>query len=177
MRISDWSSDVCSSDLERQKFDPAQDMRSNLGKLVRLNDDGSEPADNPFADQGGVAAQVWSLGHRNLLGIDFDAQGRLWEVEMGPKGGDELNLVERGGNYGYPIVSNGDPYDGRDIPDHPPRPEYEAPKLWWTPSITPAGLAWYGGDLYPCCKNILLMGALSGQGQLGKAAGSANVCQ
>src|SRR3546814_1730846 len=83
-------------------------MQSNLGKLVRLNDDGSEPADNPFADQGGVAAQVWSLGHRNLLGIDFDAQGRLWEVEMGPKGGDELNLVERGGNYGYPIVSNGD---------------------------------------------------------------------
>src|SRR3546814_18983352 len=75
------------------------------------------------------------------------------------KGGDEVNLVERGGNYGYPIVSNGDHYDGKDIPDHPTRPEYEAPKLWWNPSISPAGLAWYGGDLYPGWKNSLLMGA------------------
>src|SRR3546814_14780863 len=83
---------------------------------------------------------------------------------MGPKGGDEVNLVERGANYGYPIVSNGDHYDGKAIPDHPTRPEFNAPKLWWNPSISPAGLAWYGGDLYSGWKNSLLMGALSGQG-------------
>ncbi|PAL22744.1 PQQ-dependent sugar dehydrogenase [Sphingopyxis sp. GW247-27LB] len=149
---------------ERQKFDPAQDMGKNLGKVIRLNPDGSVPADNPFADKGGITAQIWSLGHRNLLGIAFDATGKLWQQEMGPKGGDEVNLVERGGNYGYPIVSNGDHYDGKDIPDHPTRPEFNAPKLWWNPSISPAGLAWYGGDLYPGWKNSLLMGALSGEG-------------
>ncbi|WP_192878876.1 PQQ-dependent sugar dehydrogenase [Sphingopyxis lindanitolerans] len=149
---------------ERQKFDPAQDMGKNLGKIVRLKPDGSVPADNPFAERGGVTAQIWSLGHRNLLGIAFDGSGKLWQQEMGPKGGDEVNLVERGANYGYPIVSNGSHYDGKDIPDHPTRPEYAAPKLWWNPSISPAGLAWYGGDLYPGWKNSLLMGALSGQG-------------
>ncbi|MCI0671853.1 MAG: PQQ-dependent sugar dehydrogenase, partial [Myxococcaceae bacterium] len=89
---------------ERQKFDPAQDMSTNLGKVLRLNADGSAPADNPFAAQGGVAAQVWSLGHRNPLGIAFDADGRLWVHEMGPQGGDELNLIERGANYGWPVV-------------------------------------------------------------------------
>lgn len=149
---------------ERQKFDPAQDRNANLGKIVRLNPDGSIPADNPFADQGGVAAQIWSLGHRNILGLAFDGDGRLWNQEMGPKGGDEVNLVERGANYGYPIVSNGDHYDGRPIPDHATRPEFAAPKLWWNPSVSPAGLVWYGGDLYPGWKNSLLMGALSGQG-------------
>ena len=148
---------------ERQKFDPAQDMQSNLGKLVRLNDDGSVPADNPFADQGGVAAQVWSLGHRNLLGIDFDAQGRLWEVEMGPRGGDELNLVERGGNYGYPVVSNGDHYDGRDIPDHDTRPEFDAPKVSWSPVISPSSLLVYSGGMFPDWRGDAFIGGLSSE--------------
>lgn len=151
---------------ERQKFDPAQDMKANLGKILRLNPDGSVPADNPFADQGGVTAQIWSLGHRNILGLAFDATGKLWNQEMGPKGGDEVNLVEAKANYGYPIVSNGDHYDGKDIPDHPTRPEFAAPKLWWNPSVSPAGLAFYNGDLYPGWKNSLLMGALSGEGLL-----------
>lgn len=154
---------------ERQKFDPAQDMDKNLGKVIRLKPDGSIPADNPFADasgsdRNGITAQIWSLGHRNLLGLAFDGTGRLWQQEMGPKGGDEVNLVERGANYGYPIVSNGDHYDGKDIPDHPTHPEFTAPKLWWNPSISPAGLAWYDGSLYPGWKNSLLMGALSGEG-------------
>jgi glucose/arabinose dehydrogenase len=148
---------------ERQKFDPAQDMQSNLGKLTRLNDDGSVPADNPFADKGGVTAQVWSLGHRNLLGIDFDAQGRLWEVEMGPKGGDELNLIERGGNYGYPIVSNGDHYDGRVIPDHDTRPEFNAPKAWWNPVISPSSLLVYSGAMFPDWQGDGFIGGLSSQ--------------
>ena len=149
---------------ERQKFDPAQDMKANLGKILRLNPDGSIPTDNPFADQGGVTAQIWSLGHRNILGLAFDGTGKLWNQEMGPKGGDEVNLVEAKANYGYPIVSNGDHYDGKDIPDHPTRPEFAAPKLWWNPSVSPAGLVWYNGDLYPGWKNSLLMGALSGAG-------------
>ena len=149
---------------DRQKFDPAQDMNANLGKIVRLNPDGSVPADNPFAEQGGVAAQIWSLGHRNILGLAFDGAGQLWNQEMGPKGGDEVNLVERGANYGYPIVSNGDHYDGRPIPDHATRPDFAAPKLWWNPAVSPGGLAWYGRDVYPGWKNSLLMGALSGEG-------------
>lgn len=149
---------------ERQKFDPAQDMKANLGKILRLNPDGSVPADNPFAGEGGVTAQIWSLGHRNILGLAFDGTGKLWNQEMGPKGGDEVNLVEAKANYGYPVVSNGDHYDGKDIPDHPTRPEFAAPKLWWNPSVSPAGLAFYNGDLYPGWKNSLLMGALSGEG-------------
>ncbi|NDK38501.1 PQQ-dependent sugar dehydrogenase [Pseudoxanthomonas gei] len=146
---------------ERQKFTPAQDMQSNLGKIIRLNDDGSVPADNPFAKDGGVAAQVWSLGHRNALGIAFDAQGRLWENEMGPKGGDELNLIERGRNYGYPVVSNGDHYDGRDIPDHSTRPEFEAPKASWNPVISPAGLVIYSGKTFADWQGDAFIGGLS----------------
>ena len=133
---------------DRQKFDPAQDMQGNLGKILRLNDDGSVPADNPFAARGGVAAEVWSLGHRNPLGIAFDANGDLWNTEMGPRGGDELNRVVRGKNYGYPVVSNGRHYSGRGIPDHDTRPEFEAPKAWWTPVISPGGLMIYSGKLF-----------------------------
>lgn len=134
---------------ERKKFDPAQDMMQNLGKIVRLHPDGSVPYDNPFADRGGVMAEIWSLGHRNPLGIAFDEQGRLWSSEMGPRGGDELNLIVRGENYGYPIVSNGRHYSGRDIPDHDTRPEFAEPKVWWTPVISPGGLLFYTGDLFP----------------------------
>lgn len=148
---------------ERQKFDPAQDMNSNLGKIIRLNDDGSIPADNPFASQGGVAAQVWSLGHRNPLGIAFNAQGQLWEIEMGPKGGDELNLVEKSQNYGYPLVSNGDHYDGKPIPDHNTRPEFKAPAISWTPVISPSSLIFYTGNQFPAWKNSAFAGGLSSE--------------
>jgi len=148
---------------ERQKFDPSQDMKQNLGKIVRLHHDGSVPNDNPFSVQGGVSAQIWTLGHRNPLGIAFDKQGRLWNVEMGPKGGDELNLVVRGENYGYPIVSNGDHYNGKEIPDHETRPEFEKPKIWWTPVISPGGLMFYSGDLFPEWKGNAFIAGLSSQ--------------
>ena len=146
---------------ERQKFDPSQDMQSNLGKIVRLHDDGSVPADNPFADLGGVSAEIWSLGHRNPLGIAFDADGRLWNTEMGPRGGDELNLVVRGENYGYPVVSNGRHYSGANIPDHDTRPEFAAPKAWWTPVISPGGLMFYSGDKFPAWRGNALIPGLS----------------
>jgi glucose/arabinose dehydrogenase len=149
------------SSSERQAFDPAQDMGSNLGKIVRLHDDGRVPDDNPFAAQGGVAAQVWSLGHRNILGMAFDADGRLWAHEMGPRGGDELNLVERGANYGYPVVSEGDHYDGTPIPGHATRPEFRAPVISWTPVISPAGFIIYDGAMFPQWKGNGFIGGLS----------------
>jgi glucose/arabinose dehydrogenase len=124
-------------------------MGGNLGKIVRLNDDGSVPKDNPFYGDGGVTAQIWSLGHRNPLGIAFDLDGQLWNIEMGPKGGDELNRVVRGENYGYPIVSDGDHYSGEDIPDHDTRPEFAAPAISWTPVISPGGFMVYDGELFP----------------------------
>jgi glucose/arabinose dehydrogenase len=148
---------------DRQKFDPAQDMQANLGKILRLNDDGSVPVDNPFADGGGVTAQIWSLGHRNPLGLAFDARGRLWNVEMGPMGGDELNLVQRGANYGYPIVSNGNHYDGTDIPDHPTRPEFNAPAVFWNPVISPSSLMFYSGSEFPQWRGDAFIGGLSSQ--------------
>lgn len=148
---------------ERQKFDPAQDMQQNLGKIVRLNDDGSVPADNPFADSGGVTAQIWSSGHRNPLGLAMDAEGQLWNHEMGPRGGDELNRVVRGDDYGYPTVSNGRHYDGREIPDHDTRPEFHAPEVYWVPVISPAGFIIYSGDLFPDWKGDGFIGGLSSQ--------------
>ena len=147
---------------DRVQFDPAQDMDSSLGKIIRLNDDGSIPADNPFADRGGVAAQVWSLGHRNPLGLAFDAQGQPWVAEMGPRGGDELNLILRGRNYGWPRVSNGDHYDGSVIPDHDTAPQYEAPKISWTPVIAPGDMIIYSGSEFPDWQgNALLAGLAS----------------
>ena len=148
---------------ERQKFTPAQDMGSTLGKVVRLNLDGSVPADNPFAAQGGLAAEVWTLGHRNPLGLAFAADGKLWLHEMGPRHGDELNLIVRGQNYGYPEVSNGDHYDGRDIPDHPTRPEFAPPAAFWVPAISPAGLDIYEGALFPAWAGNALIGGLSSE--------------
>ena len=148
---------------DRQKFDPAQDMQGNIGKIVRLHDDGSVPTDNPFFEEGGVTAEIWTLGHRNPLGLAFDADGRLWNHEMGPRHGDELNLVIPGMNYGYPIVSNGDHYSGEEIPDHDTRPDLEAPKAYWVPAISPAGLIFYDGDLFQDWKGSAFLGGLSSE--------------
>lgn len=147
---------------ERQKFTPAQDMKMNLGKVLRLNDDGTSPTDNPYFAQGGVATQIWSLGHRNILGLAFNpVDGKLYETEMGPKGGDEFNLIERGQNYGYPLVSEGVHYSGKSIPKHSTRAEFQAPLVSWTPVISPSGLMFYNGNLFPGWKNDALIGGLS----------------
>ena len=148
---------------ERQKFEPAQDFGGNLGKVLRLTKEGAPAPGNPFAARGGVAAQFWTIGHRNLLGLAFAPDGRLWETEMGPKGGDELNLIVAGKNYGWPRASNGSNYDGSDIPDHKRGDGYEPPKLWWNPSISPAGLLIYTGDLFKGWKGDAIIPALSGE--------------
>ena len=145
---------------ERQKMKPAQDFNSHLGKVLRLNDDGTVPDDNPWQDRGALARQFWTMGHRNMLGIAFDADGRLWAHEMGPRHGDELNLIIAGKNYGWPIVSNGDHYSGRRIPDHHTRPEFEAPRAYWVPSIAPSGLVIYDGNMFAGWQGDAMIGGL-----------------
>jgi glucose/arabinose dehydrogenase len=147
---------------ERQKFDPAQDPKATLGKVLRLTLDG-KPAGDPALTAKGFHPAVWSYGHRNLLGIAFDAQGNLWEQEMGPKGGDEVNLIVAGRNYGYPLVSEGDHYDGRPIPRHSTRPDLEAPKVAWNPVISPGGLIAYSGAMFPAWRGDLFIGGLSSE--------------
>ena len=151
---------------DRQKFDPAQDLTMTLGKVLRLTPDGKPAPGNPFAGQAGARPEIWSYGHRNLLGIAFDAQGNLWEQEMGPKGGDEVNLIQAGKNYGYPKASNGSHYDDRDIPDHAAGDGFEAPKIWWNPSISPGGMMIYSGDMFPAWKGDAFIGGLSSQSLL-----------
>lgn len=146
---------------ERQKFHPAQDMKQNLGKIIRLNADGSIPNGNPFTQHGTLAQQIWTLGHRNPLGLVFDQQGKLWSHEMGPMGGDELNLILRGKNYGYPTVSDGDHYSGDDIPDHSTRAQFETPKISWSPVISPSGFIIYTGNQFPQWKGNGFIGGLS----------------
>ena len=148
---------------ERQKFTPAQDMAVNLGKVLRLTDEGAPAPGNPWASRGGIAATFWTIGHRNLLGLSFAPDGRLWESEMGPKGGDEINLIQPGRNYGWPNASNGSNYDGSDIPDHRPGDGYEPPKAFWTPSISPGAMVIYSGGMFPQWKGDALVGALSGE--------------
>ncbi len=151
---------------DRQKMDPAQDLTVALGKVIRLNLDGTPADANPFADRGGISAQIWTYGHRNPLGIAFDQDGNLWSSEMGPQGGDEVNLIERGKNYGWPRASNGSHYGGGEIPDHTDGDGYAAPQVWWTPSVSPSGLMIYSGDTFPQWKGDAFIGALSGQALL-----------
>ena len=148
---------------ERMRFDPAASLKSNLGKVVRINPDGSTPADNPFAATDTARADIWSYGHRNILAAAFDPSGRLWALEMGPLGGDELNLIQRGRNYGWPFVSNGDNYSGPSIPDHPTRREFTAPVRTWTPVIAPSGAMFYSGAMFPAWRGSLLTGGLATQ--------------
>lgn len=146
---------------ERMQPESAQDPQQARGKVLRLGLDGGTPPDNPLADQGGVEAQTWTTGHRNPYGLAFAPDGRLWEHEMGPRGGDELNLIEPSRNYGWPIVSNGDEYSGAEIPDHNTRPEFAAPAVYWNPVISPAGLAFYDGGMFPQWQGSALIGGLS----------------
>ena len=136
---------------DRQKMEPAQDRGSDLGKIIHMTAEGQR-----------IGGRFHTMGHRNVLGLAFAPDGRLWAHEMGPQHGDEVNLIERGKNYGWPEVSYGSHYDGRAIPDQH-RPRFEEPKVWWNPAISPAGMIVYSGDLFPHWKGDILMGGLSGQ--------------
>ena len=149
---------------ERQRFTPAQDPLQGLGKIMHLTLDGQPASGNPPPSDTSIEAATWSSGHRNPYGLVFAPDGKLWEVEMGPKGGDELNLIQSGKNYGWPVVSNGDNYSGQPIPDQPSKPEFTAPKLWWNPSISPAGMIAYTGKMFPKYNGSLFIGTMSTPG-------------
>ena len=149
---------------ERFEFTPAQDLSNQLGTVVRINRDGSVPGDNPFVGQAGAQPEIWSYGHRNVQAAAVDpSDGQLWVVEMGPLGGDELNKVERGQNYGWPVVSWGKNYDGTEIPDPPTRPEFTDAAKQWTPVISPSGMAFYSGSVFPEWQGSAFVGSLSRQ--------------
>ncbi len=147
---------------DRMRFDPAQDMASSVGKIIRINSDGTIPNDNPFVTRQGASGDVWSVGHRNPLGAAINpASKQLWIHEMGPAGGDEVNVIIPGRNYGWHLVSNGDNYDGSQVPDHITNKEFEASVQSWNPSVSPSGLLFYSGRRIPQWRGNALMGGLS----------------
>ncbi len=141
----------------------ARDLASHFGKIVRIHPDGAPPKDNPFVDRPGARPEIWSLGHRNVLGADLDAQNRLWIAEMGPRGGDELNLVERGKDYGWPTIGYGEEYSGEPIHEKSQAPGLEQPVYYWDPVISPGALSIYSGDLFREWKGSFLIAGLSSQ--------------
>jgi glucose/arabinose dehydrogenase len=142
----------------------AQQLNSHLGKIIRINPDGSVPDDNPFVKQSDARPEIWTLGHRNVQSSTFDDQGRLWTVEMGPQGGDELNLIEKGKNYGWPVVTYGEEYSGEPIPNAvTAREGYEQPVYYWDPVIAPSGAQFYTGAAFPAWRGSLFVGALREQ--------------
>jgi glucose/arabinose dehydrogenase len=179
---------------ERQRFTPAQDPNSALGKILHLTLDGKPAPGNPGAGKTGattlpvfdppadteaaktasarqvkvpgpnlVPAETWTSGHRNPYGLAFDAAGKLWETEMGPKGGDEINLIQPGKNYGWPLVSYGMNYNGKPIPSPDGHPEFQKPALYWTPVIAPGGFTFYYGSLFPQWKGSAFIGGMAVQ--------------
>ncbi len=140
----------------------AQDLGSDLGKIVRINRDGSIPKDNPFVKKAGARPEIWSYGHRNILAATLDGKGRLWELEHGPKGGDELNLVGKGKDYGWPTITYGEEYSGKPIGESKTQaPGMEQPVYYWDPVIAPSGLTIATGKLFPEWKGNLLVGGLA----------------
>ncbi len=149
---------------DRSTFGPQQVLDNTLGKTIRLFADGTVPLDNPFASQGGVAAEIWTLGHRNPYGIAFDANGKQWQSEHGPAGGDEFNLVEPGANFGWPNVSWGNQYTGEFIIKPAPGDGYAAPAVYWTPAIAPAGLIFYSASNFANWRDQAILGGLQANG-------------
>jgi aldose sugar dehydrogenase len=147
---------------ERGTKENAQNLGNHLGKVLRLHDDGKVPTDNPFVNQEGAKPEIWSYGHRNPQGLVYDADTKtLWDVEHGPRGGDELNKVEKGKNYGWPVITYGINYDSTAITDKTAQEGMEQPVTYWVPSIAPCGMTQVKGDKYEGWKNNLLIGALA----------------
>ncbi|RKI05239.1 PQQ-dependent sugar dehydrogenase [Corallococcus sp. AB038B] len=141
----------------------AQDLKSDFGKVVRINPDGSIPQDNPFVGRKDARPEIWSSGHRNILSAALDAQQRLWIVEMGPRGGDELNRPEAGKDYGWPTIGYGEEYSGEPIHKTTQAAGMEQPVYYWDPVISPSGLTIYSGALFPEWKGNFFIGGLSSQ--------------
>lgn len=148
---------------DRQEFaNWPQDPSNTIGKTIRLLRDGTIPRENPFSGRAGALGEIWTLGHRNPYGLAFDADGRLWQNEMGPMGGDELNVIMSGANYGWPLVSNGQQYGGSDIPDHQAGDGFVAPAVSWTPVIAPSGMIVYSGTRFESWRgNAIISGLMS----------------
>jgi len=145
----------------RRDFEQPQNPQSHISKLLRLNDDGSVPADNPFVNQTGYLPEIWSIGHRAMEGIVFHPEtGELWTSEHGPQGGDEVNIIQKGGNYGWPLVSYGRDYDGTRVSPIPWQADMLQPELFWVPSIAPSGMLFYTGERFPQWRNHLFVGSL-----------------
>lgn len=160
------------SSSHRRNAEAPQSAASHIGKVLRLNDDGSAPQDNPFAGQPGKKPEIFTMGHRTVLGLTFHPQtGALWETENGPQGGDEVNILRAGKNYGWPLVTYGRDYDGKKVTTTPWREDMEAPELFWVPSVTASGIAFYTGDKIPAWKNNLFLGAMT----VGRIGGTGNV--
>ena len=151
---------------DRQELAPTliQSLTSTIGKIVRLYPDGSIPPDNPYVGRPDALPEIWTLGHRNPYGLAFDASGQLWEHEMGPKGGDEFNLVQKTGNYGWPNVSYGDNYDGSPIPKPAVGDGYAASAYWWTPVIAPSGMIAYTGTIFGDWRGDFIISGLQSKG-------------
>lgn len=150
---------------ERFKFEPAQNLANHLGTVVRINPDESIPEDNPFVDQSDAEDEIWSYGHRNIESAAIDpATNKLWIAEMGPMGGDEFNQPAAGNNYGWPVVSWGSHYDGASIPNPPTHPKFADAVIHWTPTISPSGMVFYTGEMYPEWQGTALVGGLTASG-------------
>ncbi|HSN67919.1 MAG TPA: PQQ-dependent sugar dehydrogenase [Thermoanaerobaculia bacterium] len=142
----------------------AQHLDSHMGKVVRIAPDGSVPKDNPFVGRDGALPEIWTLGHRNIQSAVFDPEGRLWTIEHGARGGDELNLIQKGKNYGWPLVTFGEEYSGTPIPSSvTTRAGFEDPVYYWDPVIAPSGAEYYTGSAFPAWRGSLFIGALREQ--------------
>lgn len=159
------------SSSHRRNPDAPQDLSSDVGKILRLNDDGTIPKDNPFVGKGSAKPEIYSLGHRTVLGLTFKpGTNELWETENGPQGGDEVNVIKAGKNYGWPLVTYGRDYDGKRLPG-PSRDGFEAPELFWVPSVTASGILFYSGDKIPAWKGNLFLGSMT----VGRLPGTGNL--
>jgi aldose sugar dehydrogenase len=159
------------SSSHRRNPDAPQDLNSDVGKILRLNDDGTIPKDNPFVGKAGAKPEIYSLGHRTVLGLTFKpGTNELWETENGPQGGDEVNVIKAGKNYGWPLVTYGRDYDGKRLPG-PSRDGFEPPELFWVPSVTASGILFYSGDKIPAWKGNLFLGSMT----VGRLPGTGNL--
>jgi glucose/arabinose dehydrogenase len=144
--------------------DQAQDLGTDIGKVARINPDGSIPSDNPFVHRPGARPEIFTLGHRNSEGLAIHPDtGKVWELEHGAKGGDKINVLRGGRNYGWPVITYGVDYDGKTIGTGTQKAGMQQPIYYWDPSIAPSGLAFYTGDLFPAWRGNLLVGALKAQ--------------